>query len=139
MKERVRRLLADIEKSLSVAKRVVELGEEEFLSDIRNAYTLRLAIVEILEASVSLGLQILKEEEVEGYRQVFGGLLRRGVISPDVYKEMVRLVGLRNLIVHRYWEVDDLRVYREARGSGLKVIERFVEEVGKYAARAGDP
>ena len=139
MKERVRRLLADIKKSLSVARRVVELGEEEFLSDIRNAYTLRLAIVEILEASVSLGLQILKEEEVEGYRQVFGGLLRRGVISPDVYKEMVRLVGLRNLIVHRYWEVDDLRVYREARGSGLKVIERFVEEVGKYAARAGDP
>jgi uncharacterized protein YutE (UPF0331/DUF86 family) len=47
---------------------------------------------------------------------------------------MRRLTRLRNLIIHRYWEVDDFRIYREARESGLGMIERFMEEVEKYAS-----
>lgn len=56
-------------------------------------------------------------------------LVEIGVVSAEVGDEVAKLVGLRNLIAHRYWEVDDLRIYREARGSGLEFIKRFVREV----------
>ena len=59
-------------------------------------------------------------------------LARRGVISGETLEGMVRLVGLRNLIVHRYWDVDDFRILLEARSSGLRVVERFVEEMGRF-------
>jgi len=61
----------------------------EFLADVRNRYTLRLSIVKIVEAATSIGLHILHEyfnEGAEGY----------------VGEGMIRLVRLRNLIIHRY-------------------------------------
>lgn len=134
-----RRLLEDIEEELKVVEKVVGLGFEEFMADVRNRYTLRYAIIEIAETSTTIGLHILRGdfgvERVEGYTQVFDGLVEYGVISRDVGEGMKRLVRLRNLIVHRYWEVDDARIYKEARGSGLDVIRRFVGEVRGYASR----
>jgi uncharacterized protein YutE (UPF0331/DUF86 family) len=136
--ERVERSLDDIRSSLEIAKRIVEMSYGDFLRDFRNRYTLRLALVEIVEASVNLGLYLLREllgvVRVEGYTKIFDDLVEHGVLSPDVGEAMRRLTRLRNLIIHRYWEVDDSRIYREARESGLGMIERFMEEVEKYAS-----
>lgn len=127
----VERLLRDIEEALSVARSVVSLPLDEFLRDVRNRYTLRLALVEIVEAACSIGLHLSREEgrSVEGYLFLVGFLVERGVISAEVGDAFKRLVRLRNLIVHRYWEVDDERIYREASGNGLGVVERFIAEV----------
>ncbi|MHA1209426.1 MAG: HepT-like ribonuclease domain-containing protein [Candidatus Freyarchaeota archaeon] len=54
-------------------------------------------------------------------------------MSAEVGDEVAKLVGLRNLIAHRYWEADDSRIYREAVGSGLEIIKRFVREVEERA------
>jgi len=91
--------------------------------------------VEIVEAASTLGLHILREgfgvERVDGYSQIFDKLAEKGAISYSVGEEMKKLVRLRNLIVHRYWEVDNARIYMEARGSGTTIAERFVEEAGE--------
>jgi len=138
--DRIERLLTDIEESLNIARSIVALGYGEFMRDVRNRYTLRMAIVEVVEAATSLGLILLRSagvSRVESYAQVFRRLVERGVLSPRVGGEMERLARLRNLIVHRYWEVDDSRIYREARGNGLRVIEEFLREVREYVSRAG--
>jgi len=138
-REMLERLLKNIEFSLDIARSIVGRDLSEFISDIRNRYTLRLTIVEIVEASTSLGLYILRElgeRNIEGYAQIFRKLVEREVISEEVGLAMIRLARLRNLIVHRYWEVDDVRIYREAKGNGLNVVERFMEEVRGYVFRA---
>ncbi len=48
---------------------------------------------------------------------------------------MENLAKLRNLIIHRYWEIDNSRIYKEAKGNGLKVVEDFVKEVEEYVSR----
>jgi uncharacterized protein YutE (UPF0331/DUF86 family) len=48
---------------------------------------------------------------------------------------MAALAMLRNLIVHRYWLVNDSRIYREAKASGMRLISKFVEEVREYVER----
>ncbi len=137
--ERVAYLLRDIEESLKVARKIASLPLSEFISDIRNKYTLRLALVEIVEAAVGLGMLLLRErgmaEGISGYTLVFRRMVDAGIISPSVGREMERLARLRNLIVHRYWEIDDVRIYTEANANGLAVIERFVREVKDYAGR----
>jgi uncharacterized protein YutE (UPF0331/DUF86 family) len=42
---------------------------------------------------------------------------------------MRRFAGLRNLLVHRYWEVDDARLYRELKEGGLEALRRFLRHV----------
>ncbi len=135
---KIDRLLRDIGDSLRVAHEVVSKSLNDFISDVRNRYTLRLALVEVVEAAATLGLYILRSyfnvEVVEGYVHIFEKLVEHGVISPEVGEGMKALARLRNLIIRRYWEVDDARIYREARENGLDVIRRFVEEVRKFAS-----
>jgi len=57
----IERLLIEIRKPLEIAKNIVSMDYNEFICDIRNRYTLRLALVEIVESSSSLGLHILRE------------------------------------------------------------------------------
>jgi len=137
--ERVSRLLEEVRESLRVVESIVSLNLSEFIGDVRNRYTLRLGVVEIVEAATSIGLHILRErlgEEAEGYVQVFRKLTEHEVLSKDVGEGMIKLVRLRNLIVHRYWEVDDARVYREVKEEGIRLVRRFVEEVERYASGA---
>jgi uncharacterized protein YutE (UPF0331/DUF86 family) len=53
----------------------------------------------------------------------------RGIIPRDLAAAMRRFEGLRNLLVHRYWGVDDARLYRELKEEGLKTLRRFMRHV----------
>lgn len=63
-------------------------------------------------------------------------MMERNVVSRDVGEGMIRFVRLRNLIVHRYWEVDDARMYKEVKEEGFRIVRRFIEEVESFASRA---
>ena len=138
--DRVSRLIEDIEGTLRVVSELVGSSFEDFMRDVRSRYALRYAIVEIVESSTALGLHILREdfgvERVESYSQVFDKLVENGVISSAIGEGMKRLVRLRNLVVHRYWEVDDARMYREAREGEIDIVKRFIEEIKGYVSRA---
>jgi len=91
--------------------------------------------VGIVEAASLLGSHILEVEfgvSIETYIEVFKHLARRGILSQDVAQGFRTLVGLRNLLVHRYWDVDDARLYREAKRSGLGIIRGFIDEIRRY-------
>lgn len=106
---------------------MASLPYDEFMGDLRNRYTLRLAILEIVEAAISMGLHILREkqeaEKSRVTRKQLKKLVEIGVVSAEVGDEVAKLVGLRNLSAHRYWEVDDLRIYREAGEVGLSSLK----------------
>ncbi|HDI74382.1 MAG TPA: DUF86 domain-containing protein, partial [Thermoprotei archaeon] len=89
---------------------------------------LRHLILIVVESAASIAIHILSEafnESAESYGEAFIKLAYRGVLSSDVAEEMALLAKLRNLIVHRYWLVDDIRIYEEAKSSGISVIKKF--------------
>jgi len=138
-KEKISKLIEEIEESLRVVEKIVSLDLNAFLADVRNRYTLRLSIVEIVEAATLIGLHILREQfndRAEGYVQVFRKLLERGILSRDTGEGMIKLARLRNLIVHRYWDVDDVRVYVEIKEVGIELVKRFIREVEEHVSRA---
>ena len=59
-------------------------------------------------------------------------MAEKGVLSYNIAERMSALTSLRNMIVHRYWSIDDVRIYREAKNNGVRVIEKFIKEVEKY-------
>jgi len=67
-RDRIARLLGEIRRSLKVVEEVISHDLSEFLADVRNRYTLRLSMVEMVEAATSIGLHILREQFSEGAR-----------------------------------------------------------------------
>ena len=124
--------------TLDELKELINLNEKEFMSNRTFRYSARYSIIQIVEAMSDLGIHILERkfnEKVESYREIFEKLMLRGVINPRTYEGIQGLVSLRNIIVHRYWRVDDLRIYRIAKENGIRRIENFLREVMEYASK----
>lgn len=128
-----------MELSLNAARSIVGRDPSEFTSGARNGHALRLAVADMVEASASPGphaLRRLGERSVEGRTQVFGELVGRGIVPEEAGLAVMRSARPGNLVARGCREVDDFGIYGEAKGSGLKVVGRFVEEVGRHALGA---
>ena len=121
----------DIAEAVNRAREIVGMGEDSFIGDWRSRAALRYLLITIVESAVAIGKHVLRCLGIEygGYRDVFYRLAEAGVISADTADAMARLASLRNLLVHRYWVVSDVRIYRDARENGLLGVENFVREV----------
>ncbi len=136
-KSLIMNLIDEILEYLSSLERICELPTDEFLSDRRNPYALRYLLIVIVESLAKISVSILEKDFgvlPRGYRESFSELYKRGVIRPSVGREMERLASLRNMLVHRYWEIDDLRLFLEAKAGGIEGIRSFIEEVRAYVS-----
>jgi len=114
---------------------IISLDVESFLKDRRARFSLRYSIVLIIESLADIAVAILEKdfnEIVESYRDAIMKLRDKSLLGRRVAESIARLVSLRNLIVHRYSIVDDLKIYESAKNSGVENIERFIEEVSRY-------
>ncbi len=59
-KARLLNVLRDLESSLERMRKITSLSEEDFLRDYRNLYTLRMLIVEVVEAIVDVSLLLVR-------------------------------------------------------------------------------
>jgi len=106
----IRHRIVDIENTIQELRRLV--GREFRSLSLDEIYSMRYNVVILVEAVVSLATHILVEEfgykprsYVEAVEQLS---LRLGVGCSEELKALVRL---RNLLVHRYWAIDDGKVY----------------------------
>jgi uncharacterized protein YutE (UPF0331/DUF86 family) len=114
---------------------IISLDVESFPKDRRARFSLGYSIVLIIESLADIAVAILEKdfnEIVESYRYAIIKLRDKGLLGRRVAESIARLVSLRNLIVHRYRVVDDLKIYESAKNSGVESIERFIEEVSRY-------
>ncbi len=91
------KLLDEASEMLDRIEEVTGLDWEEFASDYRNAYTLRMLIVELVEALAAAVVRLLRcrgVEPGEGYVQVFKRAAGR-LLSESDAETLVRLARLR--------------------------------------------
>lgn len=94
---------------------------------------LKYLVIELVEASATLCAHLLKSLRgvyVEGYSQCFMRLGETGIIPVDLATRIARAARLRNLLVHRYWVIDDRRVYESIKG-GLQDFEAYASLVAE--------
>jgi len=137
-RERIRGLLDELKLLVNDLQDIVRISVGEFLGDMRNKYAVRHLIVEIIEVASNIGLVILRDDfgvrEVMGYSDIFRRLRERSVLGDTTGIGMEKLARLRNMIIHRYWEIDDARIYNEVKSEGIRIIKNFIMEVEKYVS-----
>ena len=137
-KEYIRNVISEINEGLGEIREAVSVGLEEFMRSRSRRFATRYSIVLIVKAATDLGIAIPKKcfnEEAKSYREVFLKLAEKGILSYSVAEGMSSLASLRNMIVHRYWSIDDTRIYREAKSRGIKTVEEFIREVENLVSK----
>ncbi|MFW6111124.1 MAG: type VII toxin-antitoxin system HepT family RNase toxin [Thermoproteota archaeon] len=94
-------------------------------------FSMKYLVIQLVEAAAGVGIRVLStvfDETAEAYPQCFIRLEERGVVSPDLAHRLAAAARLRNLLVHRYWEIDDQKVYNSVK-EGLEDFQEFVKQV----------
>jgi uncharacterized protein YutE (UPF0331/DUF86 family) len=134
-KEKLITLLAEIEKAESQLEEYAALEESAILSSTERLNSLKYLLIVAIEACVDVCQHLsakLFSEVPESYTKCFLVLGKHNVTSNSLAEGMAKFAGLRNLLVHRYWQVDDTRVVGE-----LKNIGTFHEYAKTVAGHVG--
>ena len=76
-------------------------------------YAIRYLVICLVEEIISICVHIIAEEWEERpatYTQCLKVLREKGGI--ECVEDLIPMVRLRNLLIHRYWEIDDRCVYQ---------------------------
>ena len=129
--ERVKERSREIRESLEKIRRYAGLPDAEFFADERNLYTVMHLLLIAIEATASLCTHILAKtarKAPSSHAECFEGLRDLGIIDDGLTRRLVRMVRFRNLLIHRYWQVDPARVLGYAR-ENLGDFEAFLAAI----------
>lgn len=129
--EKIKTLEKDLLDTIWEIKSVIDIEEEVFLKDKKSIYALRYLLTEAIEAMASICNHILtrvKGIAPKGYPDCFEKLAEAGIISQELGNRIKKLASLRNIIIHKYWVIDDGKVFRSVK-ENLGDFEEFLRQV----------
>jgi len=123
----VRNKIDDIKFSIEELKR---LTSKDFIDiDVDERYSIRYNIIVLVESLVSLCMHIAVEaygKTPSSYRESVRFIAER--LNMGCISDLESIVGLRNLLIHRYWTVDDERVYESVK-ENFHCIEGLLKRI----------
>jgi uncharacterized protein YutE (UPF0331/DUF86 family) len=128
-KEYISRLASEVRSSITFILRVVGKPFEN-LSEAEK-YAIRYHLITIAEALTSIALHVCRNvlnQRPETPIHAFKLLVEGKVISNEVFMKLSKFMGLRNLLVHRYWVINDENIYESIKRD-FKCVEEFLENV----------
>ena len=125
----LRELYSDVKESINVVLKLVSKPYEE-LSDTEK-FAIRYQIIVIAEALIAMALHIVRRKY--NYKpktpiHAISFLKETLSIPEETYNDVVNIVKLRNLLVHRYWIIDDRKIYENMKNNFEKILN-FIERI----------
>lgn len=137
----VRTKAAAIRRNIERVRRLASQPDNQFWSDERNIETIKLWLIQLVQDAADLCNHLsvrLLNEPPESYPECFELLGEAQIIDETLAENLRKMARFRNLIVHRYWDVDDQRVLEIARTS-TGDLEAFLEAIGHAVGIPLDP
>jgi uncharacterized protein YutE (UPF0331/DUF86 family) len=135
--ERVKERAREVRENLQKIRHYAALPDKEFFADERNLYTVEHLLLITIEAAASLCTHILAKtarKSPSSHAECFEGLRDLGIVDDELTSDLVKMVRFRNLLVHRYWEVDSAKVLGYAR-ENLGDFEAFLAAIETFVRR----
>lgn len=122
-----------IESKLDIIERNLEFLDEfeymdsgEFLDSYRDVQAAKYSLLEIIECCIDIASHIIAVKgmgRAEEYRGMFYLLGEKGVIEKGLAERLGDMAGFRNLLVHRYGDVDNEAVLGMIKSELSDVVE----------------
>jgi len=123
-----------IERDMEFLNEFKEMDEDDFLNNYKNIQSAKYSLLEIIEACIDISTHIVAAKmfgRIEEYREIFHMLGLRRVLDKDLALRLEDMAGFRNLLVHRYGNIDNLRVL-EIIKNDLDDVLLFEKEILQY-------
>lgn len=104
-----------------VLDRLTSLDYNELAGDEIKLYALQYGVIKAVESIFVAGYRLLRGRRITDttYRGIIRALRDNNIIPPTLSDVLEDFVGLRNIIIHRYWIVDTYKLYMEVRNRYL--------------------
>ncbi|MBI5562138.1 MAG: DUF86 domain-containing protein [Deltaproteobacteria bacterium] len=130
-RDRVARAKADMLDALGQMESILGEGRQSYLSDPKSRAALKYLLIETVEAVADVCQHLLARTKglpCEGYVDCAAKAGKAGIISPELSNRLRRLADLGNSLIHRYWIIDDERLFNETL-EGKGDIRKFLDEI----------
>jgi uncharacterized protein YutE (UPF0331/DUF86 family) len=130
-RNRIAKDIADMAMARREIERLVAVDQATFFSDSRNVFSVRYLLIQAVEAMTDLCQHMLARTRglpCDGYIDCIVKAGEHGIISVALAERLRRLAALRNILVHRYWNIDDARVYVETK-TNVSDLTTFIDEI----------
>lgn len=115
-------------------KQMRELPKEEYLEDVVTQRAVERTLMNLIQACIDLAQHVRSSESLSPSgtaKQEIEALGKAGILSEDTQEKMEEAVGFRNVLAHRYGEIDQRIVYEVLR-EDLRWFERFQQELAQW-------
>ncbi len=132
--EKIKTLQKDLLDTVSELKSFITPEEKVFLRERKNIYSLRYLLIEAVEAMASICNHILTRvtgQVPRGYPDCFEKLSGAKIITKKLAESLKKLASLRNILIHKYWEIDDRKVFKSAKDN-LGDFEEYLKQINKF-------
>ena len=134
--ERLAELRRHVDHLRAIRPRVTDRRALERELSLHNDVLFSLLMVAQFVVGVSGELSARRGERFEDYTGAVRNLARDPRFPPDLVRELERVPGFRNVVIHEYVALDLDRVVEAL--DRLGPIERFIHIVGEIERSAGD-
>ena len=131
--KKIKFLISEIKESITDVRKFTEVSQKEFWADKRNILAVEHLLLRAIEATANICSHIAArklQKGVESPAECFELLEKEKLINKNLSTSLRRMARFRNILVHRYWEVDERKVYQYAK-ENLVDFEKFIEIVSK--------
>ena len=118
-------------RNLEFLREYADIDEQEFLDSYKDVQAVKYSLLEAIEACIDIASHIISAkglERAESYAEMFEILGKRGVIEKGLADKLSDMARFRNILVHGYAKVDNLKVLEIVKKE-LQDVERFVKEI----------
>jgi len=132
--DKIESLLRHLQRYTGILRDIARLDQEQFLREPVTVGGARYYLQVAIETCINIANHLIATERFRAprdYKDTFVVLNEAGILSDELTRRMRELAGLRNLLVHLYWDVDD-RILHEGIRSELSDFEAFVGQIVAY-------
>ncbi len=137
-RDKIEGLIRHLRQYLTYLRQLAPVPLAEFLADPHRVGSARYYLTVAVEACLDIANHLIATEGLRApadYKDTFGVLGEAHVLSEGLTTTMQHLAGLRNLLVHVYWDVDDAAIHDSLR-SELGDFEAFIASILAFLDQA---
>jgi uncharacterized protein YutE (UPF0331/DUF86 family) len=131
-------MLSSLEKAMEHLQEISQMDQESLLQNGPVLGGAKYYLQTAIETCINIGSHIIASEGYRApkdYRDVFSVLNENQILPDDFTVTLRQMAGLRNRLVHLYWEIDDAQIY-DILQNDLGDFERFAKLIISFIEKS---
>lgn len=132
--EKLTKRISEIKENREKIKKYASIPDSEFWKDERNLLAIKHLLLQSIEACGSICSHVLAKKffkSPSSFPECFETLYNSKVINKELSVKLRKMARFRNILVHRYWEIEDKKILEYARNN-LEDFDQYLKSIIDY-------